>query len=751
MRLTLRTMLCYLDDVLDTADAKELGAKIEESEYATNVVHRVRTSMRRLRLGAPAVSGKEMGFDPNTVADYLDNTLAPEQVADFERECLDLESEVYLAEVAACHQILTLVLGEPAEVPLSTRHRIYGLAQLDEQQLASAATALEEPAESTMATTSGDAMRRVDLAEAGTQPEASSESNGQKVETAKSTREKPEIPEYLRKGGSQRTWPMALAVLLLVILLGGIAVTMWPPGGNQGNGVAQNNPADQDEPEVDSPAPISDTDGEEPTADGIAEPPVDVPVDVEETSDGAAIDGTHLPVTDENPEVDSGLPKTPTGNNMAETDVGPISPVAGGGEATDVVNDPEGGAVARIDPPIEADASGGTSDPVLPPVDKVTAHYISAAQVMVGWDNELSTWKRLPPRAQLKPGDQIRSLPTYRPQVLLTNDIQITFSDECVAAIGNPVEDHPSLLLTSGRTVIATMGKAGNGIVVRAGGRNILLTMVDSEAAIALSVLPFQLPGDDPEKILSHVRITAIVTGGQVQWQQAGTEAVLLDYGQQISILDEGMPKITNTDSPPRWVRTNDISDIDRLASATLEPMLNDERPIEITLAERVEHPRVEVRSLAARSLASMDKFDALVDTFGDETLKSYWSEHFDRLQNAMARDAKTAALVREAVERHAGEDAERVYRLLQGYNPEQLKSGSGKQLVDYLKHDSLRVRVLAINNLRRITSRTFGYHPHLPEARRRTPVREWEQAASGGTIVYLNPPADLPPRKPAS
>src|SRR4051812_42080016 len=127
MRLTLRTLLAYLDDTLDPSEIKNIGQKVAESDAAQELIARIKQITRQRRLTTPPLTGPGAKFDANSVAEYLDNELSSELVAELEKTCL--ESDVHLAEIAACHQILTLVLGEPALVPPTAKERMYALVQ----------------------------------------------------------------------------------------------------------------------------------------------------------------------------------------------------------------------------------------------------------------------------------------------------------------------------------------------------------------------------------------------------------------------------------------------------------------------------------------------------------------------------------------------------------------------------------------------------------------------------------------------
>lgn len=121
MRLTLRTLLAYVDDTLDPAQARQIGEKVAESPVAQELIDRIKKVTRKRTLMSPDAT------DANLVAEYLDNDLPGDKIAELEEQAL--HSDVLLAELAACHQVLTLIMSEPVRVPPTSRQRMYGLVK----------------------------------------------------------------------------------------------------------------------------------------------------------------------------------------------------------------------------------------------------------------------------------------------------------------------------------------------------------------------------------------------------------------------------------------------------------------------------------------------------------------------------------------------------------------------------------------------------------------------------------------------
>lgn len=122
MRLTLRTLLAYLDDRLAPNQAKEIGQKVTTSPFATELADRIKSVVRRRRLAKESAGQKTI--DANLIAEYLDDQLTPELVALIEKEILS--SDATLAEVAATHQIIGM-LNDPVELSEPIKERLYRL------------------------------------------------------------------------------------------------------------------------------------------------------------------------------------------------------------------------------------------------------------------------------------------------------------------------------------------------------------------------------------------------------------------------------------------------------------------------------------------------------------------------------------------------------------------------------------------------------------------------------------------------
>lgn len=234
MRLTLRTLLAYMDDILDPADHEELTRKIEASDFATELIHRSRDASRRLRLGAPDPAAGDGGDlhggndfdDANTMAEYLDNTLSPEAVAEFERACLARgdKGDMLLAEAVSAHHVLAMVLREPAEVDQDLRQRIYRLAGADAQPAQSLriepAHAMPGAEPETPSAPPAPAAP-VAAAEPSAQPKAAA--------TVAAAPDHHDLPDYLRVAAETRRKKRRLMYTAIAAMIaGGLVVFLWP-------------------------------------------------------------------------------------------------------------------------------------------------------------------------------------------------------------------------------------------------------------------------------------------------------------------------------------------------------------------------------------------------------------------------------------------------------------------------------------------------------------------------------------------
>ncbi len=729
MRLTLRTMLAYLDDILEPDDTEDIGKKIEESEFATNLVHRTRDCMRRLRLGVPALFGRGLAEDPNTVAEYLDNTLGPERVGEFEKICL--ESDVHLAEVASCHQILTLVLGEPAEIDPRSRQRMYGLAaQVDAPPVQS------------------------DSLKAGAAVAARSPAGPPPV----TRRPKPEVPEYLRESRSRR-WTVAAMVLVAALLTLGGLVALGPPEVRE-QLLALVGASSTEEPAVEAPTqPAAETGADAPPAEpqpaaeteatteappaeapagdehSTAEAAPSVPEATEETKpapveDAAAVKplAPAVPVDEDSTAPPAPEPSPPEPDSEAAVPVAP-EPVAAKPGAADMPAD------ESAPPEPAADAA-----PVEEPAE--LGRFVSkkgAEEVLLRRDAESGQWRRVPSMTALAKGDEVLALPLFRPVLSLSSNITLQAEGAArLQLVGWSEQQAPVLAIGYGHWTMATVGKPDNSLVLKFGDQSIQLTFVDGDATLALDVHQVLPPGADPETQPVELVVDLYATNGVIRIRE-GEKLLELTAPQHAALG-------TTTAAPagdelPKWVTSDPVSS-NRQAIEAIEPLLPNDKSVDVLLTELSDpHSSVgrrrEARALAIRCLAALDNFEPCVDALSDPKEKQFWPTAMEELRSAVARSPETAAKVRTTFESKRGADAGALFRMLWGYSADDLKNGGARDLVDALDNNALDYRVMAFWNLTNITGP--GNHGYRPEDRAASRVRAynaWKEKLRQGKIV---------------
>lgn len=722
MRLTLRTLLAYLDDLLEPADAESIGQKIHDSDFATQLVGRLRDVTRRLRLSAPKLNGRGLAQDANTVAEYLDNTLPAERIPEFERICL--ESDVHLAEVAASHQILTLVLGAPAEVLPESRQRMYEIT--GETVPPSAVTPPPAPPLQTV----------FDVAAVDEPVDAIL------VEPDRPSRPKPEVPDYLRERSSMTgRWLPIVAALVLVTLLGWVIYQAVGPLGNKLASVDQEPAADEQAEAAFDPEPRPTV--VEPAVPDLAPADESVEVGIEST------DVVETPPT--------APPLTPPAGNLAATpssptlpsEVMPAEPENGLGTAippADALDDAMPDDASEIPlvtaPATEPEMTEGESDATpsaTTGANGIGRRVASNRDILLRRDPQSRLWGQLAAADILYPNDELLTLPAYRSTLTLGVGANVQMIGPTLIKLEfDPTSRVPGIEIDFGRITIMSAGRDDMQVNLVVGERRATLTFGAAETTIAIDVRSQLRVGADPAAEAAPLAADLYITSGELVWRDAsGAEVKLAAPAHEVLLGNEALVADRAGVEFPAWTTgVDDARPIDQRAAMSMRDNIQPDRDIVLNLKEMASDRRPEVASLAARSLSYLDEYGALVATLSDSTQRSFWPPNIAALRDALGRGTESATLVRATFEKQRSDDGVQLYRLLCGYTPEQLQAGAARELVDLLDHEDLDFRVLGITNLTEITGTANFYRPERSIQERQSQVQKWRQRLAAGDIV---------------
>ncbi len=783
MRLTLRTLLAYTDDILDPADHEDLGKKIEASDFATELIHRSRDVVRRLRLGAPDVlAGGESDdvlesvsvADANAVSEYLDNTLSPEDVADFERMCLEPgnDADMHLAEVASCHHVLTMVLGEPAEIDLDVRRRIYALP---EQMARGQKLRIEPPHNATAEDVTAEVPPQQVVAEVAHLPGP--------VAT--------EVPDYLRAAADsrQRSKRWAVAALLMVVagttayFVSGAFVESEPPvelaQGDLDSATGDLAIGDVGEAlgsaavvvgaeSPDSEAPVFVPEADRSTAnsevaleeeavplvassDDVVES-VEVPMEI--PSETTELEPLDLDV--EFPEVVPGsespgalvetlseeFPAESTEASLAEVEMAEPSGVEAEPLLVASRGDAPSGEVA-----VEEEVPAGPMGPVQ------LGTYLGNNDVLLRYDSASGKWIRMPPRSEVLTGSSLLALPKFRVHVVL-GDVNMYLSGgtrielPIAKASAGSLERELEVSIDYGR-VLLNASLNGSRVALHVGDEIRHIHLAGS-SSLAVEVQRVFVPGSNNEQVSSPVKATWYLT--------SGTAEILGDLDTPLSIPAPAQWTTTGgVDDParpieklPEWIDREPMTDLQRSAREALIKELVAGQPVGIRLLElndqRDKGRRSEVRALAAEASVYVGEFEPFVKALSDKAQRRVWKTHIQTLRQAMALSPDVALNVRKAFVDLRGEQAAtNLIEMVAGYDKEAIgmtreaiQEGALASLISWLEDDSLDTRVLAIYNLNEILGTTSlkGFQADDSSKRRRIAVAKIQKSFEANELL---------------
>ena len=713
MRLTLRTLLAWLDGVLPDDEQQQLGAKVSSSVVATHLVERIRGAVGRAAIGAPKPEGRGLTEDVNSVAEYLDNTLSSEQLEAFERICI--ESEVHLAEVAACHGLLAEVSRDPTvaqrlyeEERERIHQRLLGLlsglqdrATTEKIAAAGGGDGHHESRETARAIM--DAMTSATSAAAGVTP------SGNGVVTPGRGPSRPAAGR-----SSTAAWAAAAFAVALLLTLAGVLAWSLFGGTRTGRGSGRPPEVAQVQPAASEPAP--------------APPAVAETIPAPMAAAVAPVAEGESPATAE-PRMESEQEAEPL--KTAE----PEPPAA-----------PPAAAMAVAPAPAPAVPPAGTSAPADADEAQNDVGFVGGDGVLLRLAEaaETTEWTFYPVGSPLQRREDLLVPPVFQPE-LHVRGVTIRLLPETRAVLSLDADGTPRIEVVFGRAV-ARASRADARLGITAAG---LVGTVDAGLLnpVAIQVELDRFTGADPASTPPQVRSRIIAASRGLSWRQTTAEGQpaerllegidaqgMLDAGMSLEWANNAADRVTvaRNRGLPAWIESGVRPDrLEKAAGETLAAKVASTTPLARALRELAADKRVENRMLAAATLTLIGEFDDVVEQLAAESPgRKLEPRQWSYLQDAtvplaLARGGNAASrLYASFVSRGPHGKADALWAMARGFTDEDLAAGADRAIVEALDDPSLMVRRYAIKSLVDITQPSAvdraRYRPDgLPDMRR--------------------------------
>ena len=699
MRLTLRTLLAYLDDQLSPAEAKEIGAKLQDAPAARALAEKAKETMRRRRLGVPgdpaaggdaAATGADAA-DPNEVAAYLDNALPPDRVAAVEQTCLD--DDAHLAEVAACHQILTQVLSEPAHVRPATAARLLSLAPAADPEA------------------DAGPGHRMAAAPVPVTPQAPPATLGGKTAGDFDAT----LPDHLRSARRGWGWvPWAAALGLGSVWLASLLLDddLLRPRVDPTDRIVQL------DPNAAGLAPAAAAPAAEPEPDPApADPAVPAPTGGVDPDEAARLAKT-LPLDPPPPEE---APPIATPDD-AEAVAAGESTIPGGAAMS-----PEGS------PPPAAGAPAGA-----PAVPAVT---VAAGRGLFAFDGSRGGFYAVDPGGAVPVGVPLVVPGPLRAELAVAGAplrIDLPGGTRAVLAAG-PSPDVPLAIVVEAGRARLTGGPGADGAasaVLAAGGAN--WAVAPSAGATAGLLVTPRLPRGAEARVRGNpvaavlyaaggpVTVTDLAPGsaGEPVELPAGSSADLATAGGALAAPAASAPP----GGVPDWVAGGDPGRAETLQADQFAKALVPGQPLTVSLPPLADGPVAIPAAQAVRTMALMRDADDVARALKRTPHPDVVRAAADGLRGLLGRSPDLDAAVREAIAREFNPELRLdLERLLDRLSDREARDPAvSEQVVSLLESDELAVRTLAIDELDRLTGLAKAFRPVDSPGSRAGAVRRW-------------------------